>query len=528
MENFKGLGLSEGMMEALSIKGFEEPTPVQKKIIPFLMGTDSDAVVQAATGTGKTAAFGIPIIEKIISRNGNAAALVIVPTRELALQVSKELDSIKGSKRLEILPMYGGQGMGLQLKTLKHGVDIVVGTPGRVLDHLKRGTFCLEDLSFLVLDEADQMLDMGFIEDIREIITYAPQQRRTLLFSATMPRPVIAIARKYMGNYETITVSTKTNSKQHTEQIYYEVREQDKFETLCRIIDMEPEFYGLVFCRTRVDTAELAERLISRGYAADGIHGEIDQQGREKIMRSFRDKNITILAATDVAARGIDIDHLTHVINYSIPQDTDAYIHRIGRTGRAGRNGKAVTFVMPKEGRMLDIIRKVCGPELRKGTIPNVATVIAAKRTHIKNEIEQNMSGKDFGEYAVLAAELLAKGDAETVLAACLSHAFSGKLDASSYGEIRPVKKEVTDSFTRVFVARGRKHGITPRKLAKFISQTTGLKEKFVREIEIKDEYAFVSIPSAEAARIKNQFKGKKGKPLISKAKHEQGKRAVG
>lgn len=528
MEQFKGLGLSEAMIATLARKGFTEPTPVQREIIPFLMNKESDVVAQAATGTGKTAAFGIPIIEKLDSHDRNVKALVLVPTRELALQVAGELGTLNTGRKLEILPAYGGQGMGLQLKSLKQGVDIVVGTPGRILDHLKRGSLRLDSLSFLVLDEADQMLDMGFIEDIEAIISHAPAQRRTLLFSATMPRQVIGIAKRFMRNYETVSIAKKPEAKNLTDQIFYEVREQDKFEALCRIIDLEPEFYGLVFCRTRIETAEIAEKLVSRGYAADGIHGEIDQYGREKIMRAFRDKNIKILAATDVAARGIDVDHLTHVINYTIPQDTDAYTHRIGRTGRAGRKGIAVTLVTPKEGRMLDIIRKSSGSALRKGSIPKVKEIIAAKRAHIRAQIEQTMAGDDFGEYSVLAAELLTAGDIKTVLAACLQHAFSGKLEASTYGEIFPVKSDVQSQQTRLFVARGRRHGITPRKLAKFISQTTGLKEKLVRDIEIRDDFAFVSIPSAEATRIQNQLKGKGGRPLISKARPDQERRAAG
>ncbi len=528
MDQFKGLGLSEAMIKTLARKGFQEPTPVQREIIPFLMNKESDVVAQAATGTGKTAAFGIPIIEKLDPNDRHVKALVLVPTRELALQVAGELDTLNNGRRLTILPAYGGQGMGLQLKFLKQGVDIVVGTPGRILDHLKRGSLCLDCLSFLVLDEADQMLDMGFIEDIEAIISHAPVQRRTLLFSATIPRQVIGIAKRFMKNYETVSIARKPEAKNLTDQIFYEVREQDKFEALCRIIDLEPEFYGLVFCRTRIETAEIAEKLVSRGYSADGIHGEIDQYGREKIMRSFRDKTITILAATDVAARGIDVEHLTHVVNYTIPQDTDAYTHRIGRTGRAGRKGIAVTLVTPKEGRMLDIIRKASGSALRKGSIPKVKEIIAAKRAHIRSQIEQTMAGDDFGEYSVLAAELLTAGDIKTVLAACLQHAFSGKLDASSYGEIFPVKSEIKSPNTRLFVARGRRHGITPRKLAKFISQTTGLKEKLVRDIEIRDDFAFVSIPSAEAARIQKQLKGKRGRPLISKARPDQERRAAG
>ena len=528
MEQFSILGLSEAMLKTLADKGFTEPTPIQKAIIPFLLNESRDVVAQAETGTGKTAAFGIPIIERLDAPDGRVKALVLVPTRELALQVSKEINSFKGRKKINVLAVYGGQAFGPQCNALKRGVDIVVGTTGRVLDHLRRGTLRLDSVTHLVLDEADEMLDMGFIEDIKAIIDHVPATRRTMLFSATMPREVVSIARQHMGDYETVTMGRKKNAEQLTDQLYLEVREQDKLEALCRIIDMEPDFYGLVFCRTRIETAEIAEKLIDRGYDADGMHGEIDQNGREQIMRRFREKDITVLVATDVAARGIDISNLTHVVNYSLPQDPDAYIHRIGRTGRAGRKGIAISLVMPGERRALELIRRISGPSMRRGSLPGVQDIIAAKRARIREDVTQIMSEGDFGHYAGLAEELLDSGDAAAVLAACLRMAFDDELDPSAYKEIRTMATADRAPQTRLFVARGRKHGVTPKNLVKFIREQTGIKEKLVSDIEIRDDFTFISVPQAEAVIIQKRFGQKRGQPLIKMANPEHRRRMAG
>ena len=527
MEQFRNLGLSEIMLKTLAGKGFIEPTPIQKAIIPFLMNEDRDVVAQAATGTGKTAAFGIPIIECMESLDGKVKALVLVPTRELALQVALEIKSLKGTKKIEIVSVYGGQPFGPQRSALKKA-DIVVGTTGRILDHLEKGTLRLESLSHLVLDEADEMLDMGFIDDIKAILAYTPSKRRTMLFSATMPHEVITIAKRHMKGYETIAMGQQKQTQQLTDQIFIQLREQDKFDALCRIIDMEPEFYGLVFCRTRIETSEIAERLAGRGYDAEGIHGEIDQRDRERIMRRFREKDLTIVVATDVAARGIDINNLSHVINYALPQDPDSYIHRIGRTGRAGKTGIAITLVTPREQRALDLIRRTSGSAMRKGSIPGVKDIIASKRTRIKDQIQKVMCEEDLGTYALLAAELLETGDAAMVLAACLRHTFADELDPKAYKEILTVAQSDTKAHTRLFVARGRKHGMTPQNILRFIREHTGVKEKLVSNIEIKDDFTFISVPQAEADVIQKRFSQKRGRPLISIARPEQGRRMAG
>ncbi len=523
MEKFKALGLSDNMLKALSKKGFEEPSPIQEKVIPYLLDNAKDVMAQAQTGTGKTAAFGIPIIEQIDARAKHTKALVLAPTRELAIQVAEEINSFKGTKKLNILPVYGGQDMGLQLKHLRRGADIVVGTPGRTLDHLKRGTLNIESINFLVLDEADEMLNMGFKEEIEAILEFAPAERQTLLFSATMPKTIIGIAKRYMREYDTISVKSEQVTTSLTDQIYFEVHEQDKFEALCRIIDMEPEFYGLVFCRTRVDTSEIAAKLEARGYDADALHGEITQSQRLRILQRFRDGKINIMTATDVAARGIDISNLTHVINYTLPQDPESYVHRIGRTGRAGNEGTAITFVTPKEYRGLSFIKRSSGANIRKGQIPKVDEVIAAKKIKIKSVIETVLNEEELQPYDSLALEMLNNGvHPVDLVAACLRFTFENELDSSHYHDIRQVTAPSIDrkGRTRLFVAKGRKHNIqNPAQMARFIRQQTGIQEQQVRDIQIFDQFTFVSVPFSDAEDILRKFRNQKGRPLITKAK---------
>ena len=336
-DDFSALGLSEQMLEAVRAKGFETPTAIQKLTIPHLLTKPNDIIAQSQTGTGKTAAYGLPILQTLEPARGPIQAIILVPTRELALQAAEELLSYNREKRLSITAIYGGAAMSEQLRRLAKGIDIVVGTPGRVLDHIRRGTMKLENVRYLVLDEADEMLNMGFVEDVEEIMSHTSDERRVLLFSATMPERIIRLSKTYMRDTEIVRVEHKQITADLTEQIYFEVREADKFDALTRIIDVEPEFYGIIFARTKIGADETASRLTVRGYAAEVLHGDVSQAQREKILRKFRDRTINILVATDVAARGIDVGNLTHVINYSLPQDSESYVHRIGRTAPASR-----------------------------------------------------------------------------------------------------------------------------------------------------------------------------------------------
>ena len=369
-EEFGALGLSPEMLAAVEAKGFERPTPIQKLTIPLLLAGDHDIIAQSQTGTGKTAAYGLPILQQLTRGAGGVQAIVLVPTRELALQVTEELISYNHEKKLSITAIYGGASISEQLRRLAKGADVVVGTPGRVLDHIRRGTLDLSSIRFLVLDEADEMLNMGFIEDVEEIMSHTPEERRVLLFSATMPQRIVNLSHTYMRDIEMVRAEATQLTADLTDQIYFEVRESDKFDALTRIIDITPDFYGIVFSRTKVGTDELVNRLLERGYAVEGLHGDVSQAQREKILRKFRNRQVNILVATDVAARGIDISNLTHVINYSLPQDPESYVHRIGRTGRAGNQGTAITFISSAEMRQFGFLKRSIKADIQKKSLP--------------------------------------------------------------------------------------------------------------------------------------------------------------
>ncbi|HWP90843.1 MAG TPA: DEAD/DEAH box helicase [Thermodesulfobacteriota bacterium] len=437
LEKFRALGLSENTLRAIKDKGFLEPTAIQERTIPILLRGDIDVVGQAQTGTGKTAAFALPLIERL-EEAGFVQALVLVPTRELAVQVSEEINSLKGNKKLRVVPIYGGHSMELQLRWLREGVDIVVGTPGRILDHVKRKSLKLGSISHLILDEADEMLNMGFIEDVEEILNSAATEKRMLLFSATMPERILDIAKNYMRRYELITLKQQLTTDL-TDQIYFEISSSDKFKALCRIIDVEKEFYGLVFCRTKLDVENVANKLMEMGYNAKALHGDISQNQRERILNRFRNKRINVLVATDVAARGIDINDLTHVINYALPHDPESYVHRIGRTGRAGKEGTAITFVTPEDQRRLHFIKRIAKTNIRREKLPEMEDVIKAKLTRIKREIEDIIESGGHQDYIKTAKELLEENEAEKVLAALLNRSFKDELNKRKYSVVQDV-----------------------------------------------------------------------------------------
>ncbi|MBI4620555.1 MAG: DEAD/DEAH box helicase [Desulfobacterales bacterium] len=520
MESFENLGLSERTLKALKLKGYEEPTPIQVKTIPAVLAEKKDIVGQAQTGTGKTAAFGLPIIELLHENSKTVQALVLTPTRELAIQVAEEINSLKGDKRLSIIPIYGGQSIDLQFRSLKKGIDVVVGTPGRILDHLKRRTLKLDKISCLVLDEADEMLNMGFLEDVTEIIESTGHDKRTMLFSATMPHEIIQIAKKYMGEYTLLKVTKGQLTVSQTDQIYFEVSEADKFEVLCRIIDIEEEFYGLVFCRTKIDVDTVANRLIERGYDADALHGDLSQKMREKILNKFKKNLLNILVATDVAARGIDVLNLTHVINYALPQDPESYVHRIGRTGRAGKEGNAITFITPQEYRKLQFIQRGAKTDIRKAKLPKVKDIIKTKKLRIKTDLEDIVKARPRSEYLEMSRELLEIDKPEDILAALLQYSFQDELDEKSYAEIEDTAVD-TKGKTRLFVTQGKQDGLTRKKLADFVKDKCSIKSEKIGDIQILDRFSFITLPFNEAAAVLAYFKKRKrgSEPFITKAK---------
>jgi len=384
---FESLGLGPDTLAAIARKGFEEPTPIQALTIPRLLADGPDLIARARTGTGKTAAFGLPLVERLSTPTGKVGALILVPTRELALQVSGEILSLRTTDRPRVAPVYGGASMGEQLRRLAAGVDIVVGTPGRVMDHLERGTLDLSALRFLVLDEADEMLDMGFIEDIETIMEKCGPERRVVLFSATMPAGIIHVAKRRLGKYEIVEDETEAVATALAEQVWLEVRDGDKLEALCRIIDSEEDFFGIVFTATRIEADRISKALEERGYESEALHGDITQDRRERILARFRERRVRILVATDVAARGIDVERISHVVNWTLPHDPEAYVHRVGRTGRAGNAGTAITFVTPDEYRKLFRFKHAAGTGFKKGSVPAVSEVIGARRDRIKAKI---------------------------------------------------------------------------------------------------------------------------------------------
>ncbi len=434
--SFSDLGVAPDILAALEVKGFTQPTPIQAGTIPLLLNGEKDIVAQAQTGTGKTAAFGIPVLQRITPGLGKVQAIVLAPTRELANQVCEEMSSLTAVRDISILPVYGGQDIGGQLRALRKGVDVVVGTPGRVIDHLNRKSLRLDDVKYVILDEADEMLNMGFLEPIETILGYVPQQRRMLLFSATMPAPILQLARRFMGEYDVVKMASKQDSSANVEQIFYELKDKDKLRALKRLIDSEPEFYSLVFCRTRAGSDRLAARLSAMGYNVEALHGDVSQNQRERILEKFKNGHSTMLVATDVAARGIDVNNLSHVINFDLPENPEVYVHRIGRTGRAGSTGKAISFVGQGEFGKMRHIMKATRTEIVKKSLPAGQEVIDAKCDAIKQQVFEAADGDIPQAYHNLAKEMLASGKPATLLAALLKAHYGTKLDASSYPEI--------------------------------------------------------------------------------------------
>ncbi len=447
IQEFIDLGLSQKSIEAVADKGFEHPTEIQKRCIPILLKGDKDLIGQAQTGTGKTATFALPILEKMDKqyeageRTHKAGALVLVPTRELCIQVCDEIKSLGANRNVRTLAIYGGASYNIQFKGLKEGADVIVGTPGRIQDHLERGTLSLDSIRFCVLDEADEMLNMGFIDDIENILSQMPEDRQMLCFSATMPEPIRRLAETFMKDYELVKVQTEDMTSTLTRQIYYEVLEEDKFEALCRTVDMAPDFYGIVFCKTKLQCDEVGSRLISAGYNAEVLHGDLSQVQRELIIHKMREHRISILVATDVAARGLDIPDMTHVVNYSLPDEPESYIHRVGRTGRAGKEGLAVTFVTPREFRKFSFIKRIAKSDIQKTRVPSIDELMAARRKTIQDDLFECIKNAETGLYEdalfSMAKKLCAEHHPTNVVTALLAERYGNALNKSKYHEIQ-------------------------------------------------------------------------------------------
>lgn len=406
-------------MKAIKNMGFEETTPIQGDAIPLVM-QGRDIIGQAQTGTGKTAAFGIPMVEKVEANATKIHSLVLTPTRELAVQVAEELNRIGQYKGIKTLPIYGGQDIARQIRALKNRPQFIVGTPGRLLDHINRRTIRLDSIEMVIIDEADEMLNMGFIEDIEKILTEVPTKRQTLLFSATMPERIRRLANKFLNEPELIKVADKEVTVPNIEQHYMEVKEKQKFDVLCLLLDIYSPESAIVFGRTKRRVDELSEALSKRGYSAEGLHGDLTQAKRDSVMRQFKSGRIEVLVATDVAARGLDISGVTHVINFDIPQDPESYVHRIGRTGRAGKTGLALTFVTPREIGHLQTIERMIKKKIERKNIPSTMDALEGQKKIMTDKLQAVMAENSNLEYKQLAEELLEEYDSVTVISAVL------------------------------------------------------------------------------------------------------------
>ena len=419
MTDFKDLRLSKNLQAAVDAMGFEEPTPIQASAIPLAL-KGKDLIGQARTGTGKTAAFGLPIIEHLSPGSQSPQALVVAPTRELAIQVSEELNRIGQFKGIIALPVYGGQDIGRQIKSLRNKPHIIVGTPGRLLDHIRRRTLRLDQVTHVVLDEADEMLNMGFIEDVEEILSHTPEKRQTMLFSATMPPPIKKLAVRFMKQPETIQTQSQQVTVPAIRQSYVQVAEQQKFDTLCRLLDMHPPELALIFCRTKRRVDDVAEGLVKRSYMAGAIHGDMPQAKREAVLEKFRKGKIDILVATDVAARGWDVAGISHIYNFDVPQDSNSYVHRIGRTGRAGKSGTALTLITHRERYHLRQIEQQTGSHIKPIQPPSSDDALRSQQQKVADKILAAAQKGPGESYRDMARRLLADSPPDLVLAAAL------------------------------------------------------------------------------------------------------------
>ncbi len=422
LEKFQALQISPNILEALNDMGFEEPTPIQAEAIPVAL-SGRDMIGQAQTGTGKTAAFGIPVLEKVAIADQTPGTQVIIlsPTRELAIQVAEEINRLAQYTNIQALPIYGGQDIQRQFRSLRKNPQIIVATPGRLIDHIHRGTIKLDKIHTVVLDEADEMLNMGFIDDINEILAATPETRQTLLFSATMPKPIQELAQKYLTEPEMVRMKATEVTIDLIEQEYIEIQDRQKFDVLCRLLDMQDPDLAIIFGRTKRRVDELSEALKKRGYSAEGIHGDLSQAKRDSVIRQFRENTIDILVATDVAARGLDISGVTHVYNYDLPQDPESYVHRVGRTGRAGQTGIATTFVIPREIEHLRVIERLIKRKIKKRLPPSLSDVLEeAQQTAVSSLAETAANTADIAAYRASAEQLLAEYDSIALLSAAI------------------------------------------------------------------------------------------------------------
>jgi len=506
LTRFEEMGIDPLILRAVEEMGFEEMSPIQVKAIPVMMA-GRDIVGQAQTGTGKTAAFGIPLLQKINTKEKTLQALVLCPTRELAIQVAEEFRKLGLFMHgVKILPVYGGQEISKQIRSLKAGAQVIIGTPGRVMDHMRRKTVKFDHIHTVVLDEADEMLNMGFREDIETILKEVPEERQTVLFSATMPSPILEIARLYQRDAEIIRMVKKELTVPKIEQFYYEVSQKNKEEVLSRLIDMYNPKLSLVFCNTKRMVDELTSALQGRGYFAEGLHGDLKQMQRDRVMNSFRNGRTEILVATDVAARGIDVDNVEAVFNYDVPQDDEYYVHRVGRTGRAGREGRAFTLIVGKEVYKLRDIMAYCKTKIKLQPIPSINDVSAVKAEKILEKVNAIIENEDLSKIIDLIEDKVNEKSYTSIdIAAAFLKMAMGD-DGNKVEEHKAYENfentGAEEGMVRLFVNLGKNQNVRPGDILGAIAGETGIPGKLIGSIDMYDKYTFVEVPREYASDV--------------------------
>ena len=539
MKTFEELGVSEEIRRAIEELGFETPMPVQEEVIPYLLGSRNDVIALAQTGTGKTAAFGIPVLQKINPKNKDTQALVLSPTRELCLQIADDLkDFSKYMKGVNIVAVYGGTSIENQIHALRHGAQIIVATPGRLIDLMHRGKAKLENVNNVVLDEADEMLNMGFADSINEIFEGLPEERNTLLFSATMSKEIEKIAKSYLNEYKEIIVGSRNEGAENVNHIYYLVNAKDKYLALKRIVDFNPKIFGIIFCRTKLDTQEIADKLIHDGYNAESLHGDLSQQQRDLTMQKFRQHLTQLLVATDVAARGLDVDDLTHVINFGLPDDIESYTHRSGRTGRAGKKGTSISIIHTREKHKMRAIEKEIGKAFVEGDIPSPKEICKKQLYKVMDQIvktdvndeEIDPFMKDINRYF----EFMDKGD---LIKKIVSMEFGKFLayyadapeiekptsrpareerktkrnDRNSQrgdkGQTKRGKKKAEKGYKRLFINLGKNDGFYPGEVMQYINKHVKGRQD-VGQIDLLDKFSYIEVPEKDAAKVMKALDG--------------------
>ena len=503
MKTFEELGVSPEIRRAIEEMGYENPMPVQEEVIPYLLGENNDVVALAQTGTGKTAAFGLPLLQQIDVKNRIPQSLILCPTRELCLQIAGDLnDYSKYIDELKVLPVYGGSSIDSQIRSLKRGVHIIVATPGRLLDLMERKTVSLSTIRNVVMDEADEMLNMGFTDSINAILADVPQERNTLLFSATMSPEIARISKNYLRNAKEITIGRKNESTNNVKHVVYTVQAKDKYEALKRIVDYYPQIYGIIFCRTRKETQEIADKLMQEGYNADSLHGELSQAQRDAVMQKFRIRNLQLLVATDVAARCLDVDDLTHFINYCLPDDTESYTHRSGRTGRAGKTGTSIAIINLRERGKLREIERIIGKKFIAGEMPTAAGICQKQLIKVIDDLEKVKVNEE--EIADFMPEIYRK------------------LEWLSKEDL--IKRMVSHEFNRLFINLGKTDSFFPSDLIGLLNNNTRGRIELGR-IDLMQNFSFFEVPEKEAINVVKALSRAKwnGRKVVVEISSEEG-----